>query len=266
MPPEQKVIIIASLVGSVRLPNSHYGRSFYESETSSASSSAQEVIPIVQRLFQPRSVVDLGCGTGSWLAQFERHGVEDVLGIDGDWVDPKTLQIDSKKFLLADLSKPLRLRKRFDLVICLEVAEHLPLNCADTLIDSLVLLGPKVLFSAAIPYQGGTGHLNEQWQDYWISKFRKRGLKVLDCIRPQIWGNRRISSYYRQNILVFAEEDTLMNGHDSTSWRQGMFSVVHPDYYLRFYDPKKFPANNFKVALAAVPWIMARGVRQLLEK
>ena len=127
------------------------------------SCSAKEVVPHILELLRPESVVDVGCGVGSWLAVFREHGIEAFLGVDGAYVDGDLLQIPLEKFLPPDLSKPLQLDRRFDLAVSLEVAEHLPEECAATFVASLVALAPVVAFSAAISHQGGHQNVNEQW-------------------------------------------------------------------------------------------------------
>src|SRR5262249_35913095 len=130
--------------------------------------SAEQVVPLVLELIRPRSVIDVGCGTGSWLAVFQEAGVGEVLGVDGRWAERKMLEVPEGRVLVFNRKNPLRLRRRSDLVLSLEVAQHLPERCAATFVDSLTRLGPVVLFSAAIPFQGGHGHVNEQWPEYWV--------------------------------------------------------------------------------------------------
>ena len=127
----------------------YYGEKFYDSEIDSARRAAKEIIPIILELISPKSVIDIGCGAGSWLASFKDYGVQDILGVDGEWVKQEKLQIPKERFISFDLTKPFRLDRKFDLVMSLEVAEHIPAKYAQTLIDTLVSLGPLVLFSAA---------------------------------------------------------------------------------------------------------------------
>src|ERR1051326_3058645 len=87
--------------------------------------------------------------------------------------------------------------------ISLEVAEHLPEASAQGFVASLTRLAPVVLFSAAVPLQGGAEHVNEQWQEYWRSKFSELDYVACDAIRPVIWGNEDVFTYYQQNILVY---------------------------------------------------------------
>lgn len=201
-----------------------------------ARRSAKEVLPIVIELVKPQSVIDIGCGIGIWLSVFEELGVKELWGIDGDWVDRKSLKILENRFLEFDLTKPFKVDRNFDLVVSLEVAEHLPHKSARNFVDSLVRLGPVILFSAAIPCQGGVNHLNEQWPAYWVKLFQERQYAVIDCIRKKIWKNERVEWWYAQNILIFAnlnhiEKDPLLR-REFQSNKNNQLSIVHPRKYL----------------------------------
>jgi len=180
-----------------------YDESFYQGQQDGSVSSAQIVVPIVLSLFPCHSVVDFGCGVGGWLKEFERNGVADYLGVDGDYVARHLLKIPADRFRPIDLRNVSDLGRGFDLACSLEVAEHLPEDRAKSFVAALVKAAPVVLFSAAIPLQGGTEHVNEQWQSYWAKLFAEHGYIALDCIRPAIFGDRRVEWWYRQNILVF---------------------------------------------------------------
>ncbi len=138
---------------------------------------------------------------------------------------------------------PLPLERTFDLVVSLEVAEHLPPESAPAFVGSLARLGPAVLFSAAIPYQGGEHHLNEQWPDYWAELFEQNGFVAIDCVRRNVWSDERVLYWYAQNTLLFVREEmvsgneALVRELDRTS--RSMLSVVHPTRYYpiaRAYD------------------------------
>jgi SAM-dependent methyltransferase len=213
-----------------------YTDEFYRRHRDVSLRSAREIVPLVLRLVQPRSVVDVGCGIGTWLSVFREHGVRDVCGMDGGWVDTTMLIIPEDRFLAVDLRRPLPVDRRFDLAVSVEVAEHLPDECARTFVDSLTRLAPVVLFSAAIPFQGGTGHINEQWPEYWVKYFSENGYAVVDCIRRTVWQNPNVEWYYAQNALMFVSPDFLMRSpalHDELArTATGQLSLVHPRKYL----------------------------------
>lgn len=184
-----------------------YTAEWFELRRSGARHSAEAVIPHIVDLFEPRSAVDIGCGTGSWLAALRELGVEDIIGIDGDYVDRSQLEIPQDRFLAHDLRLPLKLGRSFDVAISVEVGEHLPAESADAFVDTLVRLAPVIIFSAAVPFQGGRGHLNEQWPDYWAARFEARGFTTIDCLRSCLWDDARVRPYYAQNLLLYVRSD-----------------------------------------------------------
>jgi SAM-dependent methyltransferase len=201
-----------------------YTSAFFDEVARGTRESAQTVIPMVHKLLQPTSVLDVGCATGTWLDEWAKVGVSDVLGIDGDYVDKTALHIPAERFTNVNLEQPFSLGRTFDLVQTLEVAEHLDEACADTFVESLVKHGETVLFSAAIPGQGGDHHVNEQWPSYWAEKFALAGYTLYDIIRPQIWTDPRIVWWYRQNILVFARGRAF-------NAAMAPLDMVHPEFW-----------------------------------
>ena len=171
--------------------------------------SARAVVPLVMDAISPRSVVDVGCGLGAWLAAFREAGVEDVLGVDGAWVDPETLLIPSEQFVAADLRAPFDAGRRFDLVLCLEVAQILPPTAADPLVATLSALGDVVVFGAAIPGQGGIEHHNEQWPAYWAERFAAHGFTATDPFRARVWNDPDVKWWFAQNIVCFARPEAV---------------------------------------------------------
>jgi hypothetical protein len=186
-----------------------YNESFFDAQVQGALDSARLVVPAVLRFVQPRRVLDVGCGRGAWLRAFKEAGVEHVQGLDGDYVRPESLLIDPADFRATDLGQPFVVDERVDMAVCLEVAEHLPASAAPGLVRSLTAAAPLVLFSAAIPGQGGTNHINEQPPAYWQALFAAHDFTRLDLLRPLIWQDPRIDFWYRQNILFYAAPEAL---------------------------------------------------------
>jgi SAM-dependent methyltransferase len=197
----------------------------------------------------PRSVVDFGCGNGLWLAELGRLSPQaEMLGLN--WQHRK----DAGKFLRADqfrtldLRNPIDLGRKFDLAICIEVAEHLPASAADLLIETITRHSDVVLFSAAIPKQGGEDHVNEQWPQYWIERFAKHDFACFDCLRPLLWNNAAIAFWYRQNMMLFMKPPNkpLVAGDD---W--GGYAIVHPELFGQAVSETKRPSSSMARRIAA---------------
>jgi len=188
---------------------SRYNKNFFDEIEEDSLQAANTIVPHIIDLARPSSVIDVGCGRGAWLSVFRRLGVPAILGVDGNYIDKTKLLIPRQCFLAMDLSQPFDLSGRHDLALCLEVAEHLPPRMAYPLVKALTRVAPIILFSAAIPGQGGTGHLNEQWPCYWRRLFAKEGFEALDPLRKHIWQNDSVAWWYRQNILVYANAEAL---------------------------------------------------------
>jgi SAM-dependent methyltransferase len=233
-----------------------YPASFFDELATSSRASAREVVPLILDLLSVRSVVDVGCGTGIWLAAFREHGVGDVIGVDTQDVPLEVLEVPQDRFRQADLAGPLRLPRTFDLAISLEVAEHLPPEAAEGFVESLVRLAPLVVFSAAVPHQGGFRHLNEQWPDYWAEKFARRGYSPHDVIRHHIWTNPEVAWWYSQNILLYARPSSLPEHLRTEGRPAGMLNVVHPENYASLLARVPIPA----------PGLMRRLLRRVIGR
>lgn len=212
-----------------------YDEAFYQHQKEGSLKSAQVVVPMIMRLLNPRSVVDIGCGVGTWLSVYRQQGVQSVLGVDGDYVDRKTLLIEESDFLPRNLSEPLQLDQKYDLAQSLEVAEHLDEKHAERFVATLVGLSDVVLFSAAVPFQLGTEHVNEQFIEYWIRLFQKHNYDAIDCIRPAIWDAADVDVCYRQNILLFSSRGRIASHallHEAyVKTNPHMLSLIHPELF-----------------------------------
>ena len=223
-----------------------YNPSWYAGNKDATGRSAAVIAPYVASLVEPSSILDLGCGTGSWLAAF---GVGDCIGCDGPWVDPGQLEIPPERFLVHDLSQPLRLDRRFDLAVSIEVAEHLPESASATLVESLTAHAPVVLFSAAVPGQPGAGHVNDHWPDYWATLFADRNYAACDVIRLRFWEHPDVRYFHAQNIILYVQRDRL---DDLEIDETPVPRLIHPRLYAsaleRFPQPESVrlrPALGF---------------------
>jgi SAM-dependent methyltransferase len=205
--------------------NGHfYEDRYYDYIERGSMRSAEAVIPVVCRHAEIRSVLDVGCGRGAWLAKWHEHGIDDFIGVDGNYVRIDKLPFSASHFRTCDLSQPFDLERRFDLVQCLEVAEHLALASADTLVQSIARHGDLLLFSAAVPGQGGEHHVNEQPLEFWIDKFAALGFEAWDVIRPALVGSAGVEPWYSYNTILLSRRP-MPQLSDADRYEHSSFSV-----------------------------------------
>ena len=185
-----------------------YDAAFYADQVDGSAQAADVVLPVVFRVFAPSSVIDIGCGQGAWLAAAERQGSALLTGFDGDWVDRGALRSARIRFSQVDLAGDIPITQRHDLCISVEVAEHLPHARADAFVAALCRASDVVLFSAAVPQQGGTWHVNEERASRWAARFADNGYACFDLVRGAEWDDERVAWWYRQNIFVYVSRSS----------------------------------------------------------
>lgn len=228
-------------------PNETYDAEFYQNQVEGSLRSANRVIPIVLDLIGGvTSVADIGCGTGAWLSVFKLNGAKEVFGVDGGAVPEEHFLIDSTEFLAHSFTKPLRLPKRYDLALSVEVAEHMEAEYAEQFVSILCDASDVVLFGAAIPGQGGHNHVNERWPSYWRAIFEARGYRLFDVIRPLIWNDNSVDWWYRQNTFIYvhkSQTDLIEKLERLVGPNPFPVDLVHPDCFLMFMRAQMNPVR-----------------------
>jgi hypothetical protein len=169
---------------------------------------------------------------GVWLKVARDLGCKKILGLDAH-ENYEILRIPVENYVATNLNEEIGTYGFFDLLICMEVAEHLALDRSRSLISDLCKHSDVILFSAAIPMQGGFGHVNEQWQSYWAKLFIEENFLPFDLVRPLVWHNPKVEIWYRQNVLVFVRNTALERyGLKYNGTNLNMLDVVHPEYFI----------------------------------
>jgi SAM-dependent methyltransferase len=246
---------------------SFYDSGFYKNQSDASYDAAVAMLPVVLDLVEASSLVDIGCGVGTWLAAAGAHGVRQLVGVEGGWVRPELLRSPAIRLVTHDLEQPLTLTDRFDLAMSVEVAEHISAARSDSLVRELCSLSTCVLFGAAIPGQGGTNHINEQWQSYWAARFAASGYRPLDILRPRFWHRREIPVHYRQNPLLYVHESRFAeiaarSGERLPEWE---IDLVHPEVHLWNYRDSLRP-RTLRESLRTIADLPAAVGRSLMAR
>ena len=210
------------------MSTSLYPADFYANRRAHTAHAATRIFAALPTGLVRNRVADIGCGTGTFLVA---SGASYQFGIEGDWVKPDMLDDPGIVFESRDLEQRFA-GPQVDLVLSLEVAEHLTPERAESFVADLVAMAPAALFSAAIPGQGGVGHLNEQWQSYWAAHFATHGRKAYDVVRDKIWTDEAVPAWYRQNAVLYLNDATA-SALGLTASDPALLDRVHPAFWAR---------------------------------
>lgn len=210
------------------MSTSLYPADFYADRRAHTAYAASRIFAALPEKLKGNRVADIGCGTGTFLAA---SGAAYRFGIEGDWVKPGMLDDPQIVFESRDLEQRFA-GPRVDLVLSLEVAEHLSPGRAASFVADLAAMAPAVLFSAAIPGQGGVGHINEQWPSFWAALFAAEGKKPYDILRPKLWADEAIPAWYRQNAILFLDDATA-SALELIPDEAALLDRVHPAFWAR---------------------------------
>lgn len=225
----------------------------------------RKALPELFRDGAPKTLLDVGCGTGTWLKAALENGVSEVVGVDGIAVPSEQLLVPANCVSIHDLTKSWRINRSFDAVLCLEVAEHLDHAYANVLIETLVNHSETVYFSAACPNQSGQHHVNCQWPAYWQQLFNSFGYTCSDEVRWRIWNMAEVEPWYRQNMFK-ACKDPKNAGNEPR-----IAPVIHPDMLYSFTAASEIEACQRQIHQIAagsqpVSWYITTPFRGLPSK
>jgi SAM-dependent methyltransferase len=150
---------------------------------------------LIDQEYTVNTALDLGCGLGVSLAELLLCGF-DAYGIDGS-AKIKKASLHPERFIVGDLRKGIKVKGGVDLIVCREVAEHLPFEFAEVLVKNIVRNCRVTYFTAATVGQFGSGHVNCQYQAFWITLFSKWGFEV----------DKKITGHNAKNHASYLDRD-----------------------------------------------------------
>lgn len=221
-----------STLGQTRQLDQHYSQQFYVDQVPDSIRSAEVVLTILFERYKPNSMLDVGCGRGTWLSVAEKMGTHVLHGIDGPWVKSDHILSKGIRFTPTNMEMELPITRKYDLAMSVEVAEHLSQARASSIVGALCKASDVVMFGAAVKGQGGENHINEQRQSYWADLFRANGYLPSDPIRPLCWNDGRVAPWYKQNTLVYVNSqrsDLLKIFVPSDS--NTILDIIHPEMF-----------------------------------
>ncbi len=212
----------------------YYSDDYYSWQSRRSYQSAEVFLKVLFDIYKPKSVADFGCGQGAWLVVCEKMGASMLHGYDGEWIKKEKLYSKNIKFFSVDFESEVIPQGKYDLAISVEVAEHISDKNADAFVNMLTIASDVIVFGAAIKQQGGSNHINEQWQTYWVNKFFSNGYVCFDIFRPKLWHNNNIEWWYRQNTFLFVKKDVIykiFKSNDLKKYEIPIYDIVHPENF-----------------------------------
>ena len=235
-------------------PSTSYGDEFYKKQMEGSYNSAHKIVTHLTNHFQPTSVVDVGCGRGTWLKALKESGAKRLLGIDGPWNTQADMLDQDIVYQQEDLNNPdgIQISEKFDLAMSLEVAEHLKPEVSVDFIKTIASLSDATLFSAAYAKQGGKDHINERQHSFWAEEFARYGFQPYDLFRPVFWGDEDVRFWYQQNCFLYVKEGSELAiklgdaGHYPLK-NLAFMNCVHPRLYARYTKPPRLTRLKTKI-------------------
>lgn len=208
-----------------------YDSNFYDNQSIGSYQSAKVILGILFQAIKVRSILDVGCGVGTWLRAAKELGCRECVGVEGKWVVNKMQPKNGVIIKIQNLEKKIKINKKYNLTISMEVAEHLTPKRAKSFVRDLCRSSDIILFSAATPAQGGVNHLNEKPISFWASIFLKHGFIPFDVIRPLVKHNTKVEPWYRKNSILFISNKKITYN-----------KILHINFFKNILD--QYPPNG----------------------
>lgn len=216
-----------------------YDIRYYKKHQVGSYRSAKSILSYLLTILDISSMMDFGCGMGTWCQAAEELGIIDVIGIDKHAFDEEYMLLSDERYFENDLTKPTSFERKADLVVSVEVGEHIESSFSELFIGNLCRHGDIVLFSSALPFQGGTGHINERMCSYWTNIFNSYNYRIIDCIRPHFWDNQDVEVWYKNNCVLFVKNEIFHRVKKSIDIQSFPIDIIHPDMLKRIINNKK---------------------------
>ncbi len=182
-----------------------YNRSFFTKNLEWNIPIAENLVNILIQFFNPHSVVDVGCGNAEFLQQFQRRGI-DIYGYEGSQNAIDSAMVDKNFIVQFDLRDLITTKRKYDLALCLEVAEHIEMQFSKRLVENVTILSDTIVFTAAPPGQGGHFHINEQPKEFWFNLFENNGFYYDSGLSQKIqseFREKKVIWWYSDNLMIF---------------------------------------------------------------